>query len=311
MKIYLAAAPHTFLRHKDGKRFADFIFGVNKDERAENEKMQILLAGGVSGNLKPAWSRMEDNSPEAFMKALKAEKFWVDGFEEEIINHRPLILESFYYVDQDVERLLPYFGDFLLDSGAFTFMENSKVRVDWDEYTEKYADFINRNDIKKFFELDIDSIVGYEKVLKIRERLERLTGKKSIPVWHSPRGKDEFIKHCKEYPLVALGGIVGKEWKESGEKFMPWFIREAHRNGAKIHGLGYTKMAKLEKFHFDSVDSTAWTAGNKFGFIYHFDGKTMQKIKVPQGKKLADPRKVAFVNYFEWIKFQRYAEVCL
>ena len=75
--------------------------------------------------------------------------------------HKPYILESFYYIDADTERLLPYFGDFMLDSGAFIFMMDSKTAVNWDEYLERYADFINRNRIDKFFELDIDVVVGW------------------------------------------------------------------------------------------------------------------------------------------------------
>jgi hypothetical protein len=31
MRLYLASAPHTFKRYKDGKKFSDYIFGV-KDE---------------------------------------------------------------------------------------------------------------------------------------------------------------------------------------------------------------------------------------------------------------------------------------
>ena len=111
---------------------------------------------------------------------------WRDrgGYDPIIKNYRPYILESFYYVDADTERLLPYYGDFLLDSGAFTFMQGTSTTPNFDEYAERYAEFINRNKIQKYFELDIDSVVGYEKVKKIRKRLEQLTGRQCIPVWH-------------------------------------------------------------------------------------------------------------------------------
>lgn len=94
---------------------------------------------------------------------------------------RPYILESFYYTDADTEKLLPYFGDFLLDSGAFTFMTNSDTRLNWDDYIKRYAEFINRNKIDKYFELDIDVVVGYEQVKKYRAKLEDLTGKRGEP----------------------------------------------------------------------------------------------------------------------------------
>lgn len=230
---------------------------------------------------------------------------------------KPYILESFYYADSDTERLLPYFGDFLLDSGAFTFCAGKQFNDhDFDGYIERFIDFINRNKVEKFFELDIDSIVGYEKVKEYRRLLERKTGKQTIPVWHISRGKEEFIRHCQEYPYVALGGYVAgikssDPRQKAYVKSYPWFIETAHRYGAKIHGLGFTSLEGLKKYHFDSVDSTAWTTGNRFGYIYQFDGKTIRKIETPKGKRLGDSRKVALINFTEWVKFQQYADTHL
>lgn len=228
--------------------------------------------------------------------------------------YKPYILESFYYCDQVTEKILiPYAGDFLLDSGAFTFMQGTKGAVNWDEYIERYADFINRNKVEKFLELDVDAVVGYEKVLLFRDKLERLTGRQSIPVWHGNRGTKQFEIDSKEYPYVAIGGLVtGKgEYARRLWSAFPWFIDTAHKNGAKIHALGFTSLEGITRFHFDSVDSTAWTTGNRFGFIYHFDGKTMRKQDVPPGHRINDPRVAALINYTEWIKFQRYADTHL
>ena len=233
-------------------------------------------------------------------------------YDKLITTHRPFILESFYYVNEYTEKLLPLYGDFLLDSGAFTFMQNNSSHLDWDEYIERYCDFINRNKVEKFFELDIDSVVGYDKVKEYRRKIERLTGRPVIPVWHTSRGKEDFLRSCDEYPYVALGGIAGgtKGSKQSKlyEQSFPWFIREAHKRGTKIHGLGYTSLKGLKVNHFDSVDSTAWTTGNRFGYIYHFDGHTMKKFEVPAGKRIGKIREAALINYCEWLKFQKYAE---
>lgn len=229
-------------------------------------------------------------------------------YQKAVMEHKPYILESFYYADETTEKLISYFGDFLLDSGAFTFIGNVKSHVDWDEYIEKYAEFINRNKVSKYFELDIDSIVGYEKVCEYREKLESLTKRKSIPVWHRGRGLDEYIRLCKEYEYIAVGGIAIKEIKKNEYPIFTKLISIAHENNCKVHGLGFTQLNLLKKYHFDSVDSTAWTAGNRFGFLYFFDGSTLRKFTVPDGKKLKDSRKVALLNYTEWIKFQRYAE---
>lgn len=269
--------------------------------------MQIYLAGfATGGNL---WKEDKIRIMKTYLAGVAP---WRGGedrlYDNAIKRHRPYILESFYYADADTERLLPYYGDFLLDSGAFTFMQSSKSHVNWDEYIERYASFINRNNIEKFFELDIDSVVGYEKVLEYRKRLERLTNKQVIPVWHKSRGAGDFKKMCDEYDYVAIGGIVSKEIKPEQYGVLPTLIEQAHKSKAKIHGLGFTALQWLGKCHFDSVDSTAWTTGNRFGFIYQFNGKTMIKHECPKGKRLADSRKVAEINYNEWIKYQKWAE---
>ena len=91
------------------------------------------------------------------------------------------ILESFYYANALTIKEIHTTSRFLLDSGAFTFMNSAKKKVDWNDYTDKYIDFINRHKVSRFFELDLDSIIGYTKVLKLRNRLEQGTGRKCIP----------------------------------------------------------------------------------------------------------------------------------
>lgn len=264
------------------------------------EYMKVFLAGFCDIGVIPKQTKLD------LLQEAEARKI-----------HKPYMLESFFYCDEETERLIPYFGDFILDSGAFTFCGTGNFdKLKFDEYIEKYADFIKRNKVEKFFELDVDSIMGYEKVLEYRERLERLTGKQPIPVWHISRGKEEFIRHCDEYPYVALGGYVAAikssdPRQKAYVRSYPWFINEAHKRGCKIHGLGYTSLQGLTMHHFDSVDSTAWTTGNRFGYLYQFDGRTIRKYDAPKGKRLGDPRKAALINFMEWIKFQQYAETHL
>lgn len=226
------------------------------------------------------------------------------------------LLQSFFYADEFTERIiLPNCGDFMLDSGAYTFMQNThKGSVDWDSYIERYADFVRRNRIQKYFELDIDSVVGYDTVKRYRDRLESLVGWQSIPVWHTGRGQRDFEDCAKRYPYVAIGGLVGtgkSEYARKYWKYFPWFIRTAHDNGAKIHALGFTSMDGIRKYHFDSVDSTGWTAGNRFGHLFQFDGQTIKTIRVPPGHRLASSKATAINNFQEWVKFQRWAETHL
>lgn len=294
--------------------------------------MKIFLAGGISGNLREFWQRVMKiycADPRSRGEVIDAMKVYIagDNNKKKILREKIYgcdfftgenalkginILESFYYLRKNEEfmTLVKHFGSFLLDSGAFTFMSGShKGAINWDEYVEEYAAFINRHDVKLFFELDIDSVVGLAETERLRAKLEMLTGKKPIPVWHKSRGKEYFIKMCQQYPYVAVGGIVTKEIPRNiYEKAFPWFISTAHKYGAKIHGLGYTTIANLHKYHFDSVDSTAWLYGNRGGYLYKFNPRTGLMEQMSKDGCRLKSREGAVNNFNEWVKFGVYAQ---
>lgn len=218
------------------------------------------------------------------------------------------VLESYYYARKNpfFERLYYKGVDLLLDSGAFTFMV-SGAKVDWDKYVEDYAAFINKYQIEKFFELDIDSIIGLQEVERLREKLETLTGRKCIPVWHKSRGLDYWKKMCEEYSYIAIGGIVSKEIPRGKiASIATSLINVAHKKGVKVHLLGYTPCDILaENIPLDSADSTTWIVGNRSGTIYKFDGKKICKYNAPKGKRLK-ASEVARHNFYEWAKYQKF-----
>lgn len=217
------------------------------------------------------------------------------------------VLTSFYSFNRTAQSIVEKSKDYLLDSGAYTFMMGRGGKnPNWDEYIERYADFIVRNNIKKYFELDIDSVVGYEKVKKIRATLEKKTARPCIPVWHLSRGMDEYKWMCDEYGYVAIGGIVSGEITKDKYKHFPALIQEAHKRGAKVHGLGFTDTKKLNIYHFDSVDSTSWGWG-RFGYRFIFTGKDMKMIHKPEEKRCVKRAELQAVNIKEWIKFQKWA----
>lgn len=237
--------------------------------------------------------------------------WYTQGIYNEVINAGNVsMLQSFVDANRGMEELIPKLESFMLDSGAFTFLNNCKSNVDWNAYIEKYADFINRNNVELFFELDIDAIVGYERVLELRKKLESLTGKQSIPVWHRSRGKAEYLRHCSEYSYVAIGGIAIKEIKPSEYNVFPYLIEEAHKRGAKVHGLGFTHTDKLRKYRFDSVDSSTWTVSARFGRVFKFSGTGIDTYSSPENCRV-DGKKAAVDSFKEWVKFQQYAKLNL
>lgn len=201
----------------------------------------------------------------------------------------------------------------LLDSGAFSFMNALKnKKVDWEEYINKYANYINKYDIKYFFELDIDSIIGIKGVEYLRKTLESQTNKQCIPVWHKSRGIDYWEKMLKEYNYVSIGGIVTKEIKASEYKYMAKMVNSVTRKGFKVHGLGFTNTKWLKIIKFYSVDSTNWLSG-RFGShgYYLFKENHIQQHSKPLGKRKIDINIINEHNFKEWVKFQKYAEANL
>jgi len=220
------------------------------------------------------------------------------------------ILESFIYA-RDNKYFMPLMRhndvNLILDSGAFTFMSNKDMKLNWEKYVGEYCEFVLTYGIKLFFELDIDVVTGIKHVERLRKIIEQKTGIQPIPVWHKSRGLDYWKGMVKDYKYVAIGGIVTKEIKRTEHRIFTNLINIAKEHGAKVHGLGYTNLQGLKKYKFDSVDSTSWLYGNRSGTVYKFNGETIIQIDKPAGTRL-NARAVAINNFKEWVKFQQYAK---
>ncbi|MDY5929885.1 MAG: hypothetical protein SPJ27_07615 [Candidatus Onthovivens sp.] len=179
-------------------------------------------------------------------------------------------LVSFYYLknQQELEQILTKVDYLLIDSGAHSFQHGTKVN--FDEYTHLYANFIKRNTDNKrilgFFEMDIDNVVGYEKVLEYRKVLEKVSDK-IIPVWHNNRGVDEFIKMCEEHrgKRIAITGFANNDITDGQYNL---FINEAHKHNCYIHILGLTRFDLIKELNlglYDSVDSSSWKQTGIYG----------------------------------------------
>lgn len=217
------------------------------------------------------------------------------------------LLESFYNLPRSRYGDERIFKRFMLDSGAFTLAISRKGSLDDAElrdYVDRYARFIIEHGVRDYFEMDLDHVKGTDWVRSATDWLERETGVTPIPVWHPCRKARGFEEMCERYPYVAIGTT---DIRRQLAKSLGWFVSTAHRYGARLHGLGYTKLDGLASTGFDSVDSTAWLWSNLSGTVYSFDGRTMLKSKVPEGKRLV-MRKNLLNSLVEWAKFSDYME---
>ena len=178
-------------------------------------------------------------------------------------------LMSFFYIKNRL-KLAEFIRDnseeVMVDSGAHSFQKGKKV--DWDAYTEQYAQFIKKFDrpnVIGYFEMDVDNVLGYKKVLELRKKLEKVSDK-IIPVWHKSRGIQDFYDMCKKYSgkIVAITGFKNEDITD--EQYL-MFLKVARSYGCKVHCLGMTRKAILDRVPFDYTDSSSWSADGIFGKI--------------------------------------------
>lgn len=210
-------------------------------------------------------------------------------------------LMSFYYIKSKID-IAEYIRDnteqILIDSGAHSFQKGKKVN--WVEYTKQYAEFIKKFDrpnVIGYFEMDVDNIIGYNKVLELRKILESVSDK-IIPVWHKNRGIEEFKKMCQEYQnkVIAITGFKNEDIQD--HQYL-MFLKYAKKYSCKVHCLGMTRKKILDKVPFDYVDSSSWVQSSVFGRIDNY-GKVSKEFSKTR-------REVVFIkNYQEGYKMQQH-----
>ena len=201
-------------------------------------------------------------------------------------------LMSYYYIRKNKYELACELRDnselILIDSGAHSFQFG--LKENWVEYTKEYADFIKKFDkpnVVGYFEMDIENIIGYNKVLELRKILEEVSDK-IIPVWHPERGIKDYEEMCKKYhdKVIAIGGFRGTDIKD--EQFL-MFLKVAKKYNCKVHCLGMTRTKVLDKVPFDYTDSSSWV----MSCVY---GRALNKKKFPKAVKEEKTKQKAY-NY--------------
>lgn len=220
-------------------------------------------------------------------------------------------LMSYFYV-RNGNGIAEYIRDnselIMIDSGAHTLQKGKKV--DWMAYTESYAEFIkkfDRTNVVGYFEMDVDNVIGYDNVIKLRKILEKASDK-IIPVWHDNRGIADFVSMCKEYSgkTVAISGFAGMDIQDH-QYIM--FLKKAKEYGCKVHCLGMTRKKVLDKVPFDYTDSSSWVQDSIYGRIRN-------RGQVSRDFSRTNRSTVLIENYKAGVKmqehyYQKWRKVCM
>ena len=222
-------------------------------------------------------------------------------------------VNEFFY-DKDALRLHSYVNEkreidkrnslglkTFVDSGAFTAMTKN-IAFD----LEAYIDYLNQNEEHfhlycQFDTIPFGEIDGEESAKRTIDNYFYMRSKlknkdKLVYCFHC--GED--FKHLEKMlsldePIkyIALGGIAKKNKKIRYEFLDKAFevIKNSKNPNVKVHGFGLGSIDIVEKYPFDSVDSTSWIWYGAFGGVF-FENK-----RVPVSNQLKDRK-----NYYTKMK---------
>jgi hypothetical protein len=184
-------------------------------------------------------------------------------------NDLPALLVSYVYLPLFIDNLHRYeYRNWAMDSGAFS-AHNSGTEIVLQDYVDTVKVLIEQDPtLVEVFALDV--IGDWKASLRNTEEMWRL-GVPAIPCFHFGEPWDLLKGLAKDYPKVALGGLVGQAALERDKWIGQCFARVWPK---KIHGFGLSGEKTIMAFPFHSVDATNWEIGPcKFGRWASYGGK--------------------------------------
>jgi hypothetical protein len=260
-------------------------------------------------------------------------KLYFAGMDQAMSSYKyePLLTDhvfgTFFYASTSSRMLIAldkmgHKGLRTIDSGAHSFFgyagistqshHNNKASKkeqmpDPEKYMFEYISWLKKHNhlFDYFVELDIQAIVGIEKVRYWRRRLEREgLWEKCIPCLHScdtPEQWDETIKG-------AASKYVGFEGLRNRKVNIPYMklLEQCYNLGVRVHGFALTNFEILEQYPFWSADSTTWTSTVRYGTFIVRDEYGRMKQK--------NPSKTNYTNHginLELHKSKRDRQTCI
>ena len=178
----------------------------------------------------------------------------------------PALLVSFFYSRRFLEHRQEYvFRDWALDSGAYS-AKNTGAQIRLDDYIETCKRLLDTDPLLvEVFALDV--IGDWKATVANTERMHA-AGIPAIPTFHFGSPWDVLIGLARDYPKIALGGMVPLKGKKKERFIAECFARVWPK---KIHGFGLARAGTLMKYPFHSVDATNWEIGPcQYGNWRHF-----------------------------------------
>lgn len=206
------------------------------------------------------------------------------------------IFSTYFYRDQATKLLEKTSADvrtglITIDSGAHSFFhaagfscvagqsKNAK-NVSPDEYIEGYFRWVEMvyDRIDYFVELDLQDIVGLDKVKQWRQEWKRRgLFDKCITVMHSCDTWRDFeeLVDTSESRYIGLEGYRQKKLRLPLMKCAQY----CYDRQVKTHCFAMTSSKIMRDYPFYSVDSSTWTTAQRYGMVQVFDKGEMKSYR--------------------------------
>lgn len=197
-------------------------------------------------------------------------------FNDQLAAFRPAMLCSYIYLAQGLAtRTTPeIMRNWALDSGAFSAMTLGKT-IERRAYHECAQELLATDPLLvEVFALDV---IGDWRASLANAEAAWSEGIQAIPTYHVGEPEDVLLTMARDYPKIALGGMVG--YRRRVEWARQCFARVWPK---PIHALGLTTPEALLTLPFHSADSSSWVTGPwKWG-----RWETFGRLSVPGEKSL-------------------------
>lgn len=171
-------------------------------------------------------------------------------------SQKPALLISFVYSKKFLlERARYRYRHWVMDSGAFTAWK-SGAPISLDAYTDICREQLSADPtLREVFALDV--IGDWQASLRNAEAMWN-AGVPAIPCYHYGEPEHVLLSLARDYPKIALGGMVGLKPSVKLRFAQQCFARVWPK---PIHGFGVGTEAMLMAVPWHSVDATNWEIG--------------------------------------------------
>lgn len=187
------------------------------------------------------------------------------------MGRRPSMLVSYYYQNQwpRLPEQRAWCRSWCLDSGGFTaFTKGATINID--EFAA-YARDVWQADPTLDQVFTLDNILSWQETRRNTDHLIA-AGVPVVPIFHVGEPMDVLVGYARDYPKIALGGMVPLKAKRKREFIDACFNRIWP---AAVHGLGVGgSLMMAAPWH--SVDASNWTRALRWRRWNSFGGAAMR-----------------------------------